>query len=107
LTVNQTVKAIDANEGDVMSRPTIGIAGWKKRTLKRLSLVAIAGALILPALVGAQTPPPQATGISFFKNYTITGDYQVAGVNLRGTGDSTDMATGIINSSGTEFTMPT
>src|SRR5262245_24791335 len=79
-----------------MSSLIFGTAGWKKRTSRSLTLGAIVGALVFQGLVGAQAPPPQATDINFFKNFFITGDYAVAGVNLRGAG-SGGLATGTIN----------
>jgi hypothetical protein len=52
----------------------------------------------------SQPAASQSTGypdtLGFFKNYFVTGDYAVAGVGLRGTGDATGFATGNINMSG-------
>jgi hypothetical protein len=72
--------------------------------MKRALLVAIAGAALLQTSVRAQ-PAPQA--LSFFKNYFVTGDYVVGGVNLRGTGVA-GIASGTIDLSGlTETDIPT
>jgi hypothetical protein len=54
--------------------------------MKRAFFAAITCALLMHAMLDAQTTLPQATGLSFFKNYFITGNYVVNGVNLRGTG---------------------
>ena len=68
--------------------------------MKRVFLgvaVAVIGAVLTHALLEAQAPLPQATGLSFFKNYFVTGNYVVGGVNLRGTGEPDGLATGIID----------
>ncbi len=67
--------------------------------MKRAFLVAVGTALLMGGMLDAQAPPPQATGLSFFKNYFVTGDYIVGGVNLRGTGIN-GVATGYINLAG-------
>jgi len=59
-------------------------------------VVAVVGAALTHVLLEAQAPLPQATGLSFFKNYFVTGNYVVGGVNLRGTGED-GVATGIID----------
>ena len=55
--------------------------------MKRAVLVAITGAILLqlhqgPAVISALAPD----GLTFFKNYFLTGDYVVGGVGLRGKG---------------------
>jgi len=62
-------------------------------------------ALLASLLISLSQPGmSQSTGypdsLSFFKNYFVTGDYQVAGVGLRGTGDATGYATGNIQMTG-------
>src|SRR5262245_15068527 len=66
-----------------------------KRVFVGIAL-AVVGAGLTHALLEAQAPLPQATGLSFFKNYFVTGDYVVGGVNMRGTGQG-GLATGIID----------
>ncbi len=63
--------------------------------MKRALLVAIAGALFLSLQPSSPISAQAPDGLTFFKNYFITGDYAVAGVGLRGTGVN-GIATGSI-----------
>ena len=74
--------------------------------MKRAFLAAAAAAFLfhfadyrLGAQV-AQVAPQPPDDLKFFKNYFVTGDYVVAGVGLRGLGDSSGVATGNINVQG-------
>jgi hypothetical protein len=65
--------------------------------MKRAFLTAVVAAVLMHSFLGAQAPPPQATGLTFFKNYFITGDYVVGGVNLRQGGSNGGLSTGVID----------
>src|SRR6266487_4189299 len=91
------IEAIDANEGDVMSRPKIRVkspARWLKRPA---ALVALGFVLLFTQSGQGQAPPP----LKFFTNVFITGGYGVAGINLRGiggkNGSPANIATGTIS----------
>jgi len=71
--------------------------------MKRAVLSSLAIALLLHAMVDAQGSFAQATGLTFYKNFFITGDYVVAGVNMRGTGDATGMATQTLDMTGVDI----
>lgn len=60
-------------------------------------LVVISGLIAQPAQ-GQTTGYPDS--LRFFKNYFVTGDYAVAGVGLRGTGDASGFGRGTIQMSG-------
>src|SRR6266852_4969808 len=74
--------------------PTLGTISWGRRLMPAaaaLGLLLVLG-FAQPAL--AQTTPP----LTLSNNYFVTGDYVVAGVGLRGTGNTTtNLATGMIN----------
>lgn len=53
--------------------------------MKRCLLLAVTSALLLTS--GAARTQAQGSALGFFKNYFITGDYEVSGVGLRGVND--------------------
>ncbi len=59
------------------------------------STVVLAVALLLPASARAQTPD-----LKYFTNFTLTGDYVVAGVDLQSQSQSNGFVTGTIQVSG-------
>jgi hypothetical protein len=67
-------------------------------------MCACTSTLVMLLVAFSQSASSQSTGyqdgLSFFKNYFVTGDYAVAGVGLRGTGDASGLATGYINMTG-------
>ena len=67
--------------------------------MKRALLVTIAGALFLSLQPSSPMSAQAPDGLTFFKNYFITGDYAVGGVGLRGTGAG-GIATGSITIAG-------
>ncbi len=76
--------------------PTLGTISWGRRLMPAtvLGLLLVFG-FAQPGLAqtaSAQTTPP----LNLFNNYFITGDYVVGGVGLRGAGDSTGIAYGLI-----------
>ncbi len=67
--------------------------GLLRKPAAALSLAILA---LFAQAAFAQTPCPGVDCLSFFKNYSVTGDYVVGGVGLRGLGDATGFATGTI-----------
>src|SRR5437879_11178315 len=61
--------------------------------------------LIFLGLFALFTPAglAQQGALSFYKNYFVTGDYVVGGVGLRGIGDITGFASGIIKIPDTQY----
>ena len=81
-----------------MPRTSVG----RVPSLRRLGILLTFGFLVLLTQPGAGQ---QASGLSFFKNYFVTGDYTVAGVGLRGTGVN-GIATGEIHFTGANAVPP-
>src|SRR6185369_14961500 len=76
---------------------------FQRRSLAKSSFISLGIALSILVLC-AMPAQSQSTGypdtLQFFKNYFVTGDYAVAGVGLRGTGDATGYGHGTIQMSG-------
>src|SRR6266849_1613668 len=98
-------KAMDANDGDIMVRPTSGAAPGPRtsaalRTVRRRAALLSLGLVALFAQTGAHAQIPDAVPLPFSRGYLITGGYVVGGVNLAPTSGGGGFLTGTINMAG-------